>query len=134
MARYSGKDLYIEWLDTSGTLVLSGDYRTLDIPEIADEIDASAGSDVRKVTLAGQVSATWTLEVLPLEGGTALFARVAPQSSGTLQWSPEGTANGKQKKTAAAMILGRNESFGYNTITTLRLSGSLTADISTTTW
>ena len=134
MARYSGKNLYIEWIDDSGTLVLSGDYRTLEIPESADEIDASAGSDTRKVTLAGQVSATWTLELLPLESGTALFERVAPQNTGTLRWSPEGTASGKQQKYAAATILGRSETFGYNSVTTLRLNGSLTSDSTLGTW
>lgn len=134
MARYSGKNLYIEWIYSGGTVVLSGDYRTLDIPETADEIDASAGDDTRKVTLAGQVSASWSLEMLPLEAGTVLFDAVAPQATGTLRWSPEGTTSGNQKKTAAATILGRNESFGYNTVATLRINGSLTADTTTETW
>lgn len=134
MARYSGKDLYVEWIDTSGTLVISGDYRTLDIPETADEIDASAGSDTRKVTLAGQVAASWTFEMLQQSAGTALFDRVAPQSTGTLRWSPEGTASGKQKKSAAATILGRNETFPYNDVVTLRLNGSLTADTALSSW
>jgi len=134
MSRYSGTDLYVEWINSSGTVVLSGDYRTLDIPESADEIDASAGSDTRKQTLAGQVSATWTLELLPQGSGTVLFAAVAPQSTGTLRWSPEGTVSGKQQKSAAATILGRNEAFGYNDVTTLRINGSLTADTTTSAW
>lgn len=134
MARYSGKNLYLEFITTSGTTVLSGDYRTLDIPETADEIDASAGNDTRKVMLAGQVSATWTLEMLPLEAGTALFTAMAPQTEGTLRWSPEGTASGKQQKYAAATILGRNENIGYNSVATLRLNGTLTADTTISTW
>ena len=134
MARYSGKNLYLEFITTSGTTVLSGDYRTLDIPETADEIDASAGNDTRKVMLAGQVSATWTLEMLPLEAGTALFTAMAPQTEGTLRWSPEGTASGKQQKYAAATILGRNENIGYNSVVTLRLNGTLTADTTISTW
>lgn len=134
MARYSGKDLYIEWVSSSGTTVISGDYRTLDIPESADEIDASAGSDTRKFTLPGQVAASWTLEMLPQEAGTVVFAAVAPQTIGTLRWSPEGTASGKQKKYAAATILGRNEAFGYNSVATLRLNGSLTSATTITVW
>ena len=134
MARYSGKDLYIAWIHSGGTTVLGGDYRTLDIPESADEIDASAGSDTRKVMLAGQVSASFTVELLPQEAGTVLFAAVAPQTSGTLQWSPEGTTVGNQKKTAAATILGRNEAFSYNDVVTLRINGSLIADTTTAVW
>jgi len=133
MARYHGRDLYVEWIDTGGTTVLSGDYRTLDIPESADEIDASAGADTRKVMLAGQVSAAFTLEILAAEAGTVLFAEVAPQSTGTLRWYPEGTTAGNQEKYAAATILGRNEAYNYNDVTTLRINGSLIADITVAT-
>ena len=134
MARYSGRELYIEWIDTSGTLNLSGDYRTLNVPETADEIDATAGSDTHKTTLAGAAGGTWTLEMLSAESGTATFARVAPRSSGTLRWSQEGTASGKQKKSAAATIFGRSESIGYNAVTTLSINGTLNADITVASW
>jgi len=134
MARYTGANLYIEWVHSAGTVVLSGDYRTLNIPESADEIDATAGGDTHKTTLAGPAGTTWTLEMLQLEGGTALFSTCAPRSSGTLRWSPEGTASTKPKKYAAATIFGRNENLGYNAVTTLTLNGTLNSTITVSAW
>jgi len=133
MSRYAGSALYVQWIDTSGTTVLSGDYRTLDVPESADEIDATAGADVFKTTLAGAVGHPWTLEILAQESGTVLFESMAPRASGTLRWYPEGTAVGKQEKYATGVILGRNEAYAYGDVVTLRINGSLNAAITVAT-
>lgn len=134
MARYSGASLVVRFITPTATANWSSDYRSLDVNETADTIDSSAGSDTYKNSLAGQVSTSWSTEYLPQTAGTALYSQVAPQASGTLEWSPEGTAGGKQKFTAPAVILNRNLTAGYSAVTTVKLSGQITGAITQASW
>jgi len=126
MTRYAGTALYVKF----GSTVLSGDHRTFEVNETAGEIDASAGNDRRSAYLPGRIDGEANMTLLQSEGGTALFQAVSPQSSGTLEWAPEGTASGKPKRQCLAVALDRSENMGYDEVAMLnirfRLSGDLT--------
>lgn len=127
MARYSGKNLYWNFVHSGGTLVLSTDYRTLEITEAAKEIDTTAGADAYASVLAGAIDSTWSAEYLEQTAGTANYGTLTPGLAGTLTWGPEGTTSGKPKYTAAAILLSHGPSYAYGDTVTIRLSGRLTA-------
>ena len=127
MARYSGKNLFFSFVHSSGTIVLSTDYRTLEISEAAKEIDTTAGADAYASMLAGAIDSTWSAEYLEQTAGTANYGTLTPGLSGTLTWAPEGTASGKPKYTAAAILLSRGPSYAYGDTVTIKLAGRLTA-------
>lgn len=113
MPEYTGKDLYVAWIHSGGTLNLSGNYRTLaDTPSV-DLVDISAGPDTDRTYLAtlrdGQIALTYlhdggTPDLLPLREGTG----------GTLVFGPEGSATGKPKRTVPAISLGASFNIVYN--------------------
>ena len=125
-SRFTGKDLVIKY---SGT-VISGDQRTFSVNDTADLIDATAGSDGRKTWLAGPVDGEASASILAGTAGTALYNLLVPGSSGTLDWFPEGTASGKQRGYALAVVTARNMSIPYDDVVTIeptwKLSGAVT--------
>ncbi len=124
----------MQFIHTGGTLDLSADYRTLDVSNNAEEIDATAGGDVYKNTLAGPIDGKATLETLATTDGTVAWDALTPGAAGTLQWSPEGTATGMQKKAAPALVLNRGEKVGYNTAVTLTAEFRITNAITVESW
>jgi len=128
MGRYSGKDLYVEFAGTD----LSGDFRTLDVPESCTIIDASAGSDTYKDKLAGQTDATASLSMLHQAAGTVLWDALAPTTEGTLIWAPEGTASAKPKHSATVIVSSRGKSIPYEGVVELSVDFDIKSAITDT--
>jgi hypothetical protein len=118
MADYVGSSSYIKF----GSTVLSSDFRTFDPTEETGLVDSSAGADTNKTYLATLKDGTASLSMLDQTSGSALWTAVAPGTSGTLEWGPEGTASGKAKHTVVALVKSRKRSEPYEGIVTLDVS------------
>ena len=114
MPAYSGKNLYINWIYSGGTVTISGDYRTLDYTPSIDLYDQTAGSDEAKTYITGVKSGQAKLVALMQAGGTAVSNALAEGNEGTLIVGPEGTATGKQKLTIPAIAMGAKVRIPYN--------------------
>ena len=123
MAGYTGVSMDIKWLYAAGTTSLSGDYRSLDYTPSIDMVDQSAGADTNKTYITalkdGRVSLTAVFQSGNVAGGTAMAAVLAEGNSGTLIWSPEGTAATKPKYTIPAISMGASFAYPYNDLVVL---------------
>lgn len=119
MAEFTGSGLYLSF----GGVVYSADYRSLDLDESVDLIDASAGGDTWRPKLSTLRDGSFSFEYLSQTDGTAAWQGVAPNSEGTLEWAPEGTAAGKQKFTVNAVIKGRKRKIPYADIVVVTVEG-----------
>lgn len=106
MAEFLGNNAYIQWVWSGGTVLVHGDYRTLDWNPNKDLIEGSAGSDAAQHNVVGIERATASLGLVAQTGGTALVAAMAYGNIGTLTWGVEGTVSGKPKVILPAMSLG----------------------------
>jgi len=126
MTRYTGKDLVIKW----GGTVISGDQRTFTTSETADTIDSTAGADTRKQWLTGATDGEASATILAGTAGTANYNALEPGNSGTLYWAPEGTAAGKQTKSALALVTSRDSEYPYDGLVVVspkwKLTGAVT--------
>ena len=84
----TGKDAYINWASSAGTINLSGDYRSASIKENTDTAETTAGSDTHKTYIPTIMSATIDYSGLFPTGGTALYAALAAGVQGTLTIAP----------------------------------------------
>lgn len=114
MAEYVGKSLYLLWNGTD----LSNHFRSFNPSEAADVEDGSAGSDTHRVYYPTLIDGNASAEFVAQDGtaGTALWAAIAPNTSGTLEWGPEGTAAGKPRKYVTAYLTTRDEDIAYDGI------------------
>ena len=100
MARLTGKNLVVRWIDGDGTL---------NIPTVR-EFDPGTGFDVAETSAAGDSMRNYqttienfepTFKYVNFDGtesgvaGTAIRQRLAPNSVGTIEWFEQGTATGK---------------------------------------
>ena len=115
----TGKDAYISWVWTGGTLNLATDYRTLALNESVDTAETTAGADTHKTYLATIKSATIDYSGLFPTGGTVLYAALAAGMSGTLTVAPEGTASGKVSHAYPAISLGATYDTPYADVVTV---------------
>ncbi len=96
--RFTGSQLYIRWIDSVGTVVVSGDQKALEVDWGVDLEDLAAGSDEYHYNYATLKDFSAKLETfLTGTAGTALGARLKPASEGTLIWGELGTAAGMPK-------------------------------------
>lgn len=109
----TGKDAYISWVWTGGTLNLATDFRTLALNESVDTAETTAGADTHKTYLATIKSASIDYSGLFPTGGTTLYAALAAGMSGTLTVAPEGTASGKVSHAYPAICLGAKFNVPY---------------------
>jgi len=114
MAEFLGKDAYIQWVWSGGTVTVQGDYRTLNWNPNKDLIDATAGSDAAQHQVTGIERATASLGLAAQTGGTELIAAFAFGNLGTLTWGVEGTATNKPKVILPAMSLGAKVNSPYS--------------------
>ena len=128
MARYTGKDLLVNWIHSGGTADLSGDFRTFSVSEEQDSADSTAGNDTYKAYIPTFADATAELELLDTKGtaGTVQWAAIAPGREGTVQWYPAGTAN-TVYYSAAAFIANREIEFPYDDVVAVTVEFQLTA-------
>lgn len=131
MARYTGKDLAIKWVTSSGTTWLEGDFRSMTTTEDQESADSTAGNDTYKAYIPTVADASGEVQLLDNGGtiGTAMWAAIAPSTTGTLIWYPTGTAAGQQTNTAAAFISSRQREFPYDDVVTITASYQFTEAI-----
>ena len=120
----TGKDAYINWASSAGTINLSGDYRSVSIKENTDTAETTAGSDTHKTYLPTIKSATIDYSGLFPSGtaGTALYAALAAGVQGTLTVAPEGTASGKVSKAYPAISMGATYDTPYADVVTVNVT------------
>lgn len=112
-----GPNMVIHFLQGSGTIVMHGDYRTFTYTPSGDLADQTAGADTHKSYLPtlkdGKASFQGLLQGTSAVGGTLMAAGCAELLSGTLKWSPEGTALGKTLYTMPVISMGAALSYPY---------------------
>jgi hypothetical protein len=135
MGRYTGKDLYIQWAYSGGTIVLNTDYRSLTTSEETDTEDASAGADTHKSYKPTLADTTIELELLDnTSNSSAFWGALTPQTEGTLTWGPHGTATGKPKYSVPALVNSREREFPYDGMVTITVEFQAQSWISEATW
>lgn len=139
MSRYTGIELVVRWIYSGGTVNLTGDRRTFTTSESVDDADATAGTVTYRDHLPTFVDATATLEMLDntatgATGGTAIWAALAPRTSGTVEWSPQGTASGEPKWTAPAYVQTRDRDIPYDDVVSISIDWQLTAEPTLAAW
>ena len=117
MAEYTGSAMYVKF----GSTVLSSRYKSWEETQEAGLAEASAGSDTLRTYLSTLDDGSATLELLEASAGTVLFAAVAPRTSGTLEWGPEGTTSGKPKYTVVALVKSRKRTVVHDDVSKLSL-------------
>jgi hypothetical protein len=122
MAEYTGTNLYLAWVHSGGTAVLSTDYRSLADAPAVDLVDISAGNDTYRTYLTALKDGQYTYSGLHQTSGTVLKAALQRGTSGTLILGPEGTVAGKPKETIPAISLGAQMNYTYNDVTEISVT------------
>ncbi len=128
MAEYAGSAVYVQWIHSGGTLVLSGETRTCSVTPTTDTIDATAGSDVNKVFLPSFVEWEVSWEGVAQENttvatsGTAYAQALTPGRQGTVNVGPFGTAGSALKYSMPAFCRGGAITMPYADVTTVSTS------------
>lgn len=103
--RYIGRPLVVYWIDSNGTITITGDQTSFGWEETANQIEISAGSEQRESYLNGLISGKANLEHYDTGlAGSLLKRALAAGNSGTLRWATHGTAAGKPKYEIAANV------------------------------
>jgi len=113
MATITGKDLYLSWIHSSGTVVLSTDYTQFTDTPSVELLDESAGSDEYRTYVARLKDSSYAFSARYQSVGTVLVNALAMGGSGTLIYHPEGTAAGKPKRTIPAIAQGASINIPY---------------------
>lgn len=113
-----------------GSTTLSSDWRTFTPQEEIGLADASAGNDTNRTYLTTLKDGKASIELVGQAAGSALWTAVAPGTSGTLEWAPEGTASGKQRHYVNAIVMSRQREEPFDDIEVLKVdfqfSGAVT--------
>jgi len=109
MAALTGSGLYVLF----GTTELTTDYRSFGATETGGVIDASAGADTARTYLTTLKDGSATLSAVWQTGAAALWAAVAPTTSGTLRWGESGSHQGSPSHSVVAFVTERRLSGGY---------------------
>ena len=103
MTKYSGAALDLQFNGTN----ISSTSRSFSTTHNMETADATAGADSYRNFVTTVKTLEATSEILGLTfstGGSAQTAALVPGTSGTLLWSPEGTATGKPKWGATMLL------------------------------
>lgn len=135
MARITGKDLYIAF----GSMDMSTDYQQFDTSEEGKLVEVTAGDDANAsyATTYKDGSASYTGVYDGATGaasGSAVFAAVAPHSSGTLTWGPKGTASGYPKFTVPVLVTKRETPHSFKDALRIDVEFQFNGAVSPSTW
>lgn len=113
--RKTGKDTKVYWIDGSGTVDISGNYRQFNVSDSFDTVDASAGADTAR-GMKGTLRVLGASMAALYDGtaGTAVRNRLATGNEGTLLYGLEGTAAGKPKGAFPAIVKTQNVNGSYD--------------------
>lgn len=129
--RYTGKNLYAEFICSAGTIALTGDQRSLTVDREADLVDITASSESDKSYLVSLKDGTAEVEVLD-QGSTATagFEAAMPEgTTGTLIYAPQGTASGKPKRGFGAIAKSVSVEYPYSDVVVYRISFQKTGTV-----
>lgn len=126
MAKYTGEDMVLTFKGTN----ISGSSRALQINEEVTELDVTTyGSPDREYLLTKKRNRDGSFTILDTAGASTIEDLLDVGSSGTLEWSPEGTAVGMRKRTATVLVRRSQKSHPHDDATQFnidfRLSGSV---------
>ena len=113
MATITGENLYLRWVYSGGTVVLSTDYTQFTFTPSVELLDESAGADTHRTYIPRLKDSTASYAGRHQASGTALVQALAAGTEGTLEWGEEGTAAGKPKKTLPAISQGASINIPY---------------------
>lgn len=113
-----------------GTVDVSGQGRSFEVSQSADEIDATTYGSDDKEYIVGMIERDSSLEVLDDNASAAIRNATKPGQTGQLKWFPQGSASGKPVFTVGtALVREQNISYPYDDVVLLscsiRLSGSV---------
>lgn len=114
MADYTGKNLYIAWVYSGGTVVLNTDFRSLSSSKAIGLVDVTAGPDTDRTYLTTVKDGSYNYGALHQTGGTVIKSALTEGTSGTLIIGPEGTVAGKPKETVPAIVMNSNFNYPYD--------------------
>lgn len=115
MARFSGSALVVQWIDASGTVVISGTQKTLDVEDGIDTIDVTGGADQHRTYVSGVKDGTASMTLWDNgTAGTATYARLASGSAGTLVWSPAGTQTGASRYSKPGIVTKNKRGYPFD--------------------
>jgi predicted secreted protein len=122
--RYTGKDLYVEFICAAGTIALNGDFRTFTVDREADMVDITAGSETDKSYTSRLKDGTAELEVLDQASiaATGIEAAMPEGTSGTLMYAPQGTASTKPKRGFVAFVSSISVDYPYDDVVAYSIS------------
>lgn len=134
--RFVGKNWYGRWVYTTGTATLSGDQRSFEWPRTGETVDATAGSDSVRGPIALFNTEKFTLSRLASTDGTTDWnSGFAPNTVGTLTFSEgDGTANGKPKYTAPAMVTDASTAMPFDGVVEWKIGWQGTGAVVAGTW
>jgi len=116
MADYTGKDLFLSFAGSGGTVTLSTEYRSLNTNPSIGLVDVSAGADTFKTYLTTLKDGSFDYAGLMQTGGTLVTNALREGCMGTLTVAPEGTVVGKPKETYPVIVLGPKVNYPYSDV------------------
>lgn len=130
---FTGKDVFISWVHSGGTVTLSGDQRSVTVTTATDLADSTAGDDEWRKQIATIKSISASVSILLPVGGTALEDAILAGKDGTLTVGPEGTASGKRRYVIPAISAGPVTNMPYSDVVEMScdFSGNGTPSINT---
>lgn len=111
-----------------GAQTLNTYYRTASPTQEVDLVEKSAGGDDSKTYIAALKDGSLSLELVMPSGtaGTAMWAALAPATSGTLTWGGEGTAI---TESVVALVKSRGRPLVYNDLTLVSVEFQFSGDV-----
>lgn len=120
--RFTGADLYVEWVHSGGTVNLTGDQRTLSVTRNMETADVTAGADGARAYKATIKNFSASLDVMYTgTAGSATFGVLTLGAEGTLRYYPSGTASGNSKGAFPALVTNTSIEIPYDDAVTLAL-------------
>jgi hypothetical protein len=119
---FAGSALYLSWVHSGGTTVLNTDFRTVSFTPTLELIDATAGADAYRQSIASFSSANFTFSGIFPSNGTAIMQALKEGTTGTITYSPAGTATNSPKIIMPAICEGATYSQPYNDIVEISAS------------
>lgn len=125
--RITGPNLWIGWIydtggGTAGTVVLSGDQRSLSYTREMETADATAGADGARVYKSTIKNFSASSDAMYTgTSGSAVFSAIGLGSEGTLVFAPQGTAAGKPKGGGPMICTNQSMEIPFDDMVTISL-------------
>ena len=122
--KYRGTATVVEWIYAGGTTLLTAESRAFEVNQQANQIDVTVRSDTAKAFLTDFPAITVSLDGLDTTGTATtsqLWNTLNIGDTGTVRYSPEGTATGNRKHTLPAIVKTKTYSSPYDGAVTWKL-------------